>query len=44
MSFERSLLSAQVYIEIEMLDAALHEIEAISIKDQSGDKVRQMRL
>jgi hypothetical protein len=38
MSFERSLLSAQGYIELEMLDDALQEIEAIPPKDQSAKK------
>jgi tetratricopeptide (TPR) repeat protein len=44
MSFERSLLSAQGYIELEMLDDALQEIEAIPPKDQSREEVLQMRL
>ena len=44
MSFERSLLSAQGYIELEMLDEALREIEAIPPKDQFREEVLQMRL
>jgi len=44
MSFERSLLSAQGYIELEMPDEALREIEAISPKHQLREEVLQMRL
>ena len=44
MSFERSLLSAQGYIELEMADEALREIDAISPKDQLREEVLQMRL
>jgi predicted Zn-dependent protease len=44
MSLERSLLSAQGYIELEMPDEALREIDAISSKDQFREEVLQMRL
>jgi tetratricopeptide (TPR) repeat protein len=44
MSLERSLLSAQGYIELEMPDEALREIDALSQKDQLRDEVLQMRL
>ena len=44
MSFERSLLSAQGYIELEMPDEALREIDSISPKDQLREEVLQMRL
>jgi tetratricopeptide (TPR) repeat protein len=44
MSLERSLLSAQGYIELEMPDEALREIDAISPKDQLREEVLQMRL
>ena len=44
MSLERSLLAAQGYIELEMPDEALREIDALSQKDQLRDEVLQMRL
>lgn len=44
MSLERSLLSAHGYIELEMPDEALREIDALSQKDQLRDEVLQMRL
>jgi tetratricopeptide (TPR) repeat protein len=44
MSLERALLSAQGYIELEMLDEALLEIDALSPKDQLRDEVLQVRL
>ena len=44
MSFERSLLSAQGYIELEMIDEASREIDAIPPKDQLREEVQQMRL
>jgi hypothetical protein len=44
MSFERSLLSAQGYIELDMPDEALREMDAISPKDQLREEVLQMRL
>jgi hypothetical protein len=44
MSLERSLLSAQGYIELEMPDEALREIDSISPKDQLREEVLQMRL
>jgi hypothetical protein len=44
MSFERSLLSAQGYIELEMIDEATREIDAIPPKDQHREEVLQMRL
>jgi tetratricopeptide (TPR) repeat protein len=44
MSFERSLLSAQGYIELEMPEEALREIDAMSPKDQLREEVLQIRL
>ena len=44
MSLERSLLSAQGYIELDMADEALREIDSISPKDQLREEVLQMRL
>jgi tetratricopeptide (TPR) repeat protein len=44
MSLERSLLSAQGYIELEMPDEALREIDALSPKDQLREEVLQTRL
>jgi tetratricopeptide (TPR) repeat protein len=44
MSLERALLSAQGYIELEMPDEALREIDALSPKDQLRDEVLQIRL
>jgi tetratricopeptide (TPR) repeat protein len=44
MSLERVLLSAQGYIELEMPDEALREIDALSPKDQLREEVLQMRL
>ncbi|MFZ0712120.1 MAG: hypothetical protein WAM53_18915 [Terrimicrobiaceae bacterium] len=44
MSFERSLLSAQGYMELEMPDEALREIDALSPKDQLREEVLQIRL
>ena len=44
MSLNVSLLSAQGYIELEMPDEALREIDAISPKDQLREEVLQMRL
>jgi len=44
MSLERSLLSAQGYIELEMPDEALREIDGLSLKDQLREEVLQMRL
>jgi hypothetical protein len=44
MSLERALLSAQGYIELEMPDEALLEIDALSPKDQLRDEVLQVRL
>jgi predicted Zn-dependent protease len=44
MSLERSLLSAQGYIELEMPDEALREIAALSPNDQLREEVLQMRL
>ncbi|HEY5707124.1 MAG TPA: hypothetical protein VIS96_16300 [Terrimicrobiaceae bacterium] len=44
MSLERSLLSAQGYIELDMPDEALRELDAISAKDQLREEVLQMRL
>jgi tetratricopeptide (TPR) repeat protein len=44
MSLERSLLAAQGYIELEMPDEALRELDAISQGDQNREEVLQMRL
>jgi hypothetical protein len=44
MSLERTLLSVQGYIELEMTDEALREIDSISPKDQLREEVLQMRL
>ncbi len=44
MSLERALLSAQGYIELEMPDEALLEIDALSPKDQLREEVLQVRL
>jgi len=44
MSLERSLLSAQGYIELEMTDEALRELDSLSPEDRECDETRQMRL
>jgi tetratricopeptide (TPR) repeat protein len=44
MSLERSLLAAQGYIELEMPDEALRELDAIPQPDQAREEVLQMRL
>ncbi len=44
MSLERSLLSAQGYIELEMTDEALRELDALSPGDQRREGVLEMRL
>ena len=44
MSLERSLLSAQGYIELEMPDDALRELDALLPRDQFRQEVLQMRL
>lgn len=44
MSLERSLLAAQGYIELEMPDEALRELDALSKEDQEREEVLQMRL
>ena len=44
MSLERSLLSAQGYFELEMLDQALAELEALGPRDQLRQETLQMRL
>lgn len=44
MSLERSLLAAQGYIELEMPDEALREIDALSPEDRAREEVLQMRL
>jgi len=44
MSLERSLLAAQGYIELEMPENALAEIDALSAQDQQREDVLQMRL
>lgn len=44
MSLERSLLAAQGYIELDMPDEALRELEAIPPGEQRREDVLQMRL
>jgi tetratricopeptide (TPR) repeat protein len=44
MSLERSLLSAQGYIELEMPDEALAELDALAPSDQLRSEVLQLRL
>jgi tetratricopeptide (TPR) repeat protein len=44
MSLERSLLAAQGYIELDMPDEALRELDSIPQPDQSREEVLQMRL
>ena len=44
MSLERSLLSAQGYIELEMTDEALAELDALGARDQLREETLQMRL
>jgi hypothetical protein len=44
MSLERALLSAQGYLELEMPDEALREIDALPQRDQLREEVLQMRL
>ncbi len=44
MSLERSLLATQGYIELEMPEEALREINALSPEDQDREEVLQMRL
>jgi tetratricopeptide (TPR) repeat protein len=44
MSLERSLLAAQGYIELEMPDEALRELNALSQEDQDREDSLQMRL
>ena len=44
MSLERSLLSAQGYIELEMPDQALAELDALGPRDQLRQETLQMRL
>lgn len=44
MSLERRLLSAQGYIELEMCDEALQELDAIFPEDQLREEVLKMRL
>lgn len=44
MSMERSLLAAQGYIELEMADEALRELDAIPAEHQKSEEVLQMRL
>lgn len=44
MSFERSLLAAQGYIELEMPDEALRELDALSKEEQDREDAMQMRL
>jgi tetratricopeptide (TPR) repeat protein len=44
MALERSLLAAQGYVELDMLDEALHELDGIPEADQDREEVLQMRL
>ena len=44
MSLERSLLAAQGYIELEMPDQALAELDALEPRDQLRQEALQMRL
>jgi tetratricopeptide (TPR) repeat protein len=44
MSLERSLLAAQGYIELEMPDEALRELDALSPEDRDREDSLQMRL
>jgi tetratricopeptide (TPR) repeat protein len=44
MSLERSLLAAQGYIELEMADQALAELDALEPRDQLRQEALQMRL
>lgn len=44
MSLERSLLAAQGYIELEMPEEALRELDAIAGAEQGREEVLQMRL
>ncbi len=44
MSLERSLLAAQGYIELEMPDEALRELDSLSQEDQDREDSLQMRL
>jgi predicted Zn-dependent protease len=44
MSLERSLLSAQGYIELEMPEEALRELDALPRQHQLREEVLQMRL
>lgn len=44
MSLERSLLAAQGYIELEMTEEALEELDAIAKQEQHSEEVLQMRL
>jgi len=44
MSLERSLLAAQGYIELEMPEEALEELDALPGTDQDREEVLQLRL
>jgi predicted Zn-dependent protease len=44
MSLERTLLAAQGYMELDMVGAALRELEALPQADQGNEDVLQMRL
>jgi tetratricopeptide (TPR) repeat protein len=44
MTLERRLLSAQGYMELEMFDEALREVDAMPPEDQLRDEALQMRL
>ncbi len=44
MSLERSLLAAQGYMELDMANSALRELDSVPDKDQGHEDVLQMRL
>ncbi len=44
MSVERSLIAAQGYIELEMPDEAMRELDELPSADQDREEVRQVRL
>jgi predicted Zn-dependent protease len=44
MSIERTLLAAQGYIELEMPDEALRELDELPVEEQSAQEVLQVRL
>ena len=44
MSYEKSLLAAQGYIELEMPAEALSELDALPLKERESEQVLQLRL